>query len=88
MRFSLVRLIHNPAEQESMECVSKEFDEARSKTIMCWTPPDAKVGDTVCMIHGLRIPMVVREEQGHPDRPVSIRWTMLCPWLHVRRGVF
>ncbi|KAK5655900.1 hypothetical protein OQA88_5439 [Cercophora sp. LCS_1] len=35
-----------------------------NKSLLCWVPPTTKQGDLVCVVHGYRFPMTIRQAPG------------------------
>jgi hypothetical protein len=45
-----------------------QSEDALTMGAMCWAPKEAQVGDTVAVIHGFRIPMLLRRVPGAEER--------------------
>ena len=36
--------------------------------LLCWAPSETEVGDVISVVHGVKLPMILRPIQGHPKQ--------------------
>ncbi len=51
---------------EPLDTISKIREPA--PLLMCWLPLETKIGDSICIVHGFSLPMVVRPVPGQAER--------------------